>query len=230
MNIFNICIVLILIGFIIGGWKNGVVKETASFIGIIVVFFLSYVLKGIVGNILCEICPFFELDGLISLNIIIYQIIAFVLLFFILLSVYSLLLKISNGLQKIVNSTIILIIPSKILGAIISFIQGWVVIFVILVLLLVPLKNVEQYKESTVSNFILFRTPVLSKAVEPFATGIVEVYKFCDGISSDRVNEANLEAIKIMIKYKIVDKDTVQKLVEIHKLDKIDNIESVLNN
>ena len=139
-------------------------------------------------------------------------------------------LNLAKVLDTAAKLTIVLIIPSKILGAIISFIQGWVVIFVILVLLLVPLKNVEQYKESTVSNFILFRTPVLSKAVEPFATGIVEVYKFCDGISSDRVNEANLEAIKIMIKYKIVDKDTVQKLVEIHKLDKIDNIESVLNN
>ena len=144
LNIFNIGIVMILIAFIIAGWKNGGIKETASFIGIILVFFLSYVLKGIVGNFLCTILPFFKLKGFVSLNILIYQVVAFVLLFIILLSLYRLLLKISNGLQKIINATIILVIPSKILGAIMAFIEGWIILFVILVLLILPFKDVDQ--------------------------------------------------------------------------------------
>ena len=42
LNIFDIGIVLVLIGYIIGGWKQGVVKETTSFIGIIIVFKYTY--------------------------------------------------------------------------------------------------------------------------------------------------------------------------------------------
>lgn len=230
LNVFNIGIVLMLIGFIIGGWKNGVVKETASFIGIIIVFFLSWFLKGIVGNFLCTILPFFKFDGLISLNILIYHGIAFIVLFSLLMGLYRLLLKISNRLQKLINYTIILIIPSKILGAIISFIEGWIIIFIVLLALLVPLKDYDQFKDSEVNNFILFNTPILSKTVKPFTDGIVEIYEVSNKIANKEIeiNEANLKSIDIMLKYKLVDKKTIDKLQEKEKLKDIKDIDSVL--
>lgn len=232
LNIFNIAIILILIGYIIGGWKNGVVKETTTFIGIILVFFLSYFLKGIVGNFLCTILPFFEFDGLVSLNILMYQGIAFLLLYSIFMALYRLLLKISNGLQKIVNATIILVIPSKILGAIIGFIEGWVFLFILLIVLLVPLKDFDQYKNSTLTNLVLFKTPVISKTVKPFTKGVVEINDISKKIANKKIeiNDANLESINIMLKYKIVDKKTIEKLVEIKKLDSVKNIDSILVN
>ena len=60
MNIFDIGIILLLcMGFIVG-WKNGVIKELVSFVGIIIVFIISYQLKGIVGNVLCKLLPFIK--------------------------------------------------------------------------------------------------------------------------------------------------------------------------
>lgn len=236
LNIFDIGIILMFIGYIIGGWKQGVVKETASFIGIIIVFFLSFALKGIAGNFLCTILPFFNfgsyIRGLISLNILIYHAIAFFLLFSIFMGLYKLLLKLSNGLQKVINATIILQLPSKICGAIISFIEGWIIIFIILVVLIVPFRGVDQFKNSNLSNLILFKTPVLSKTVRPFTKGVVEIYKVSSKISMQEIsiNDANLESINIMLKYKLVDKKTIEKLVRIHKLDDIENIDSVLIN
>lgn len=231
LNIFDIGIVLVLIGYIIGGWKQGVVKETTSFIGIIIVFFLSWFLRGIVGDFLCTILPFFKFDGLSSLNILIYHGIAFFLLFSILMGLYRLLLKLSNGLQKIVNYTIILIIPSKILGAIIGFIEGWINIFIILLVLLIPLKDFDQYKDSKVNNFILFNTPVLSDTVKPFTKGAKEIYKVTSKIAKKDIemNEANLESIDIMLKYKLVNKETIEKLVKSNKLENVENIESILS-
>ena len=232
LNIFDIGIVLILIGIIIGGWKQGVVKETVSFVGIIVVFFLAWLLKGIVGNFLCAILPFFEFDGLVSLNILIYHAIAFILLVSLLMGLYRLLLKLSNGLQKLINYTIILIIPSKIAGAIIGFIEGWIKVFIILILLLVPLKDFDQFKDSKLNNIVLFHTPVLSDTVKPFTKGVVEIYDVSSKISLKEIemNEANLESINIMLKYKLIDKETIEKLIELNKLDKIKNIESILTN
>ena len=230
LNVFSIGIVLILIGYIIGGWKNGVVKETASIIGIIIVFFLSYYLMGIVGNFLCTILPFFKFDGLVSLNILIYQAIAFILLFTIFMSLYRLLLKISNGLQKIVNATIILIIPSKILGAIMGFISGWITIFVILLVLLVPFKDVKEFNVSTMNDVVLFHTPVLSDIVKPFTKGVIEIYDTSSKIANKDIDmdEANTKSIDIMLKYKLVDKNTIKKLIELDKL-KIKNLDSVLS-
>ena len=232
LNIFSIGIILMLIGYIIGGWKNGVVKETVSLIGIIVVFFLSYLLMGVVGNFLCTIMPFFKFDGLVSLNILIYQAIAFFLLFSLFMIIYRLLLKISSGLQKLINATIILIIPSKILGAIIGFISGWISIFIILLVLLVPLKDYNQFKDSTVNNTILFNTPILSDTVKPFTKGAIEIYDISSKIVNKKIdmNEANLKSINIMLKYKLVDKNTIEKLIESKKLDKIKNLNSILSN
>ena len=229
INIFDIAVVLILVGYIIGGWKKGVVKETTTFIGLIIVFFLSYYLKGIVGNFLCEICPFFEFDGFISLNILIYQGIAFVILFSLFMTIYNFLIKVSNGLQKIVNATIILAIPSKVLGAIIGFIEGWITLFIIIMVLIVPLRNFDQYKDSTMNNLILFKTPILSKTVEPFTKGVVEIYKISSKIANKEIetDEANIKSIKIMMKYKLVDKNTIKGLIKSGKLDKIKDIDNV---
>ena len=230
LNIFNIGIILVLIGYIIGGWKNGVVKETTTFIGIILVFFLAYFLKGIVGNFLCTILPFFEFDGLVSLNILIYQGIAFLLLYSLFMGLYKFLLKVSNGLQKIVNATIILIIPSKILGAIIGLIEGWVFVFIVLLVLLIPLKDFNQFRDSEINNLVLFHTPVLSDTVKPFVNGAKEIYEVTSKISMKKIdtNEANLKSIKIMLKYKLVNKKEIRKLVEQGKLSEIKDIESII--
>jgi len=230
LNIFNIGIILVLIGYIIGGWKNGVVKETTTFIGIILVFFLAYFLKGIVGNFLCTILPFFEFDGLVSLNILIYQGIAFLLLYSLFMGLYKFLLKVSNGLQKIVNATIILIIPSKILGAIIGLIEGWVFVFIVLLVLLIPLKDFNQFRDSEINNLVLFHTPVLSDTVKPFVKGAKEIYEVTSKISMKKIdtNEANLKSIKIMLKYKLVNKKEIRKLVEQGKLSEIKDIESII--
>ena len=53
MNIMDIGIILLLIMFIIVGIKRGVIKEAVALIAIILVFVLSFSLKGIVGNLLC---------------------------------------------------------------------------------------------------------------------------------------------------------------------------------
>ena len=104
--------------------------------------------------------------------------------------------------------------------------------FIILILLLVPLKDFDQFKDSKLNNIVLFHTPVLSDTVKPFTKGVVEIYDVSSKISLKEIemNEANLESINIMLKYKLVDKETIEKLIELNKLDKIKNIESILTN
>ena len=168
LNIFDVGIILLLIMFLIVGFKNGVIREAFALIGIIAVFILSFVFKGLLGNLMCIILPFFKLSGVIEgfsvINILIYQIIAFMLVFAILLTIYEIFLKISKFIQKLVNLTIILILPSKLLGAVVSLIKGVIVLFAVFIVLMIPLKNSKLFTGSTMVNQILYKTPILSQS------------------------------------------------------------------
>lgn len=234
LNIFDVGIILLLIMFLIVGFKNGVIREAFALIGIIAVFILSFVFKGLLGNLMCIILPFFKLSGVIEgfsvINILIYQIIAFMLVFAILLTIYEIFLKISKFIQKLVNLTIILILPSKLLGAVVSLIKGVIVLFAVFIVLMIPLKNSELFTGSTMVNQILYKTPILSQSSNNYINTVEEIYNLAEKVSNKKIstNAANLELLDMMLKHKIVNKSTVESLVKLHKLDDVNNIEKVL--
>ena len=234
LNRFDVGIILLLIMFLIVGFKNGVIREAFALIGIIAVFILSFVFKGLLGNLMCIILPFFKLSGIIEgfsvINILIYQIIAFMLVFAILLTIYEIFLKISKFIQKLVNLTIILILPSKLLGAVVSLIKGVIVLFAVFIVLMIPLKNSELFTGSTMVNQILYKTPILSQSSNNYINTVEEIYNLAEKVSNKKIstNAANLELLDMMLKHKIVNKSTVESLVKLHKLDDVNNIETVL--
>ena len=234
LNIFDVGIILLLIMFLIVGFKNGVIREAFALIGIIAVFILSFVFKGLLGNLMCIILPFFKLSGVIEgfsvINILIYQIIAFMLVFAILLTIYEIFLKISKFIQKLVNLTIILILPSKLLGAVVSLIKGVIVLFAVFIVLMIPLKNSELFTGSTMVNQILYKTPIRSQSSNNYINTVEEIYNLAEKVSNKKIstNAANLELLDMMLKHKIVNKSTVESLVKLHKLDDVNNIETVL--
>ena len=224
LNIFDIGIILVLISFIVVGFKKGVIKELVSLVGIILVFILSWNLKGFIGNFLCLNLPFIEFKGAISnissLNIMMYQMIAFIIIFSLLLGIYSISLKISRIVQKFVNMTLVLWIPSKILGAVVSFIKGYLILFIIFVFLMIPLGNYSIFKESTFIDIILNKTPIVSKHTSSFTKPISEIIDFSKKVNNKKITakEANKRAISIMINYDVVDKNTIEKLYEKKKI------------
>ena len=224
LNIFDIGLILVLISFIIVGAHRGVIKELVSLVGLIVIFILSWQLKGIIGNILCIFLPFFEFKGSIagisSLNIMLYQLIAFLIVFGLLLGIYVFTLKLSRLVQKIVNATIILVIPSKILGALVSFIKGYLIVFIISVILIIPFANVEMFRDSTIINIVLYKTPLLSKYTSTFTKPISDIVELSNSVKDNKItsNEANNKAIEIMLEYNVVDQNTVDKLDDLGKI------------
>ena len=236
MNIFDIGIILLLIMFAIVGWKQGAIREIVSLAGIIIVFIIAFTFKGVLGNFLCMLLPFFKfarpLEGMVSLNIFIYQLIAFLVIFALLLGLYSIFLKISKILQKIVNMTIILWLPSKIIGAVVGLIKGYIVLFAVFIVLMIPLYNQELFTSSKMVGTLLYNTPVLSAKTENFTSSIKEVNNLMHEVVNKNIttNEANLSAINLMLKYDIVKKETIERLIKLHKLDKVSNLDSVINN
>lgn len=224
MNIFDIAIILILLMFLIVGWKRGVIKEIVSLVGIVLVFVLSFQLKGVLGNFFCKSLPFIPLKGrmedITSLNLLLYQLLAFILIFCVLIVIYEILMKLSKWVQKIVNLTIVLILPSKILGALLSFIKGYIILFAVFIILMAPLGNSKIFKESTLMNGILYNTPVLSTKTKDLTTSIKEIYKLGEKIAKNKITkeEANKKTMEILIKYDIVNEELVEDLIKDKKL------------
>lgn len=224
LNIFDIGLILVLISFIIVGAHRGVIKELVSLVGIIVIFVLSWQLKGIIGNALCIYLPFLEfkgsISGISSLNIMLYQLIAFLIVFGLLLGIYTFTLKLSRLVQKIVNATIILVIPSKILGGLVSLIKGYLIVFIISVLLIIPFGNVEMFRDSTVINIVLYKTPILSRYTGSFTKPVSDIIELSSSVKDNKItsNEANRKAVEIMLEYNMVDQKTINKLENIGKI------------
>lgn len=222
MNVFDIGIILLLaLGFIIG-FKNGFIRQGISLIGIIVIFIVAYFTKGYIGNFLCTNLPFFDyfgpLKGLTTLNIITYQLIAFLLIFTILLIVYIIVVKISKIAEKIVDATIILWLPSKLLGAFLCLIEVFLLLYTVLLLLSVPLSTNEYFHNSKGVNIILYKIPFLGNT--KFSKSVKEVSKLTNDIKDKKISneKANKKILVILVDNKVVDIDTINTLNEQGKL------------
>lgn len=234
INILDVAIILILIMSAIVGFKRGAIKEIVSLVGIIIVFIVAFSLKGVLGNVLCKWLPFFNfagnLEGVTVLNILLYQLIAFLIIYSLLFSVYMIVMKISGIVQKIIHMTVILWLPSKLIGAVVAFITGYVMVFVVLLALLIPLKDTDMFKESKFANYVVYDTPILAGSAENISRSINEVYTLGEDLSKGDIskNEANLETMDILLKYKIVSPKTAKELVALDKLDGISGLDSVI--
>ena len=222
MNIIDVVIFLLIILSFINGYKRGVLKEVVMLCGTIVIYIVSFLLKDKLGLILCKILPFFNLDGLVSLNILIYQLIAFFLIASFLFSIFGIVLKVTGVLQKLVNMTNILTIPSKILGGILGLVEGYIVIFALLIILSVPFKNIDIFKNSNLNNKIITSSPILSSTLGNLDDLIIDIYdiKIDKDQDNDKMNDKILD---MYIDYNVISREDLDSIIKSGKLDKAKN-------
>ena len=87
MNIVDIIIVVILLSFAMIGFRRGVISSLVAFLGFIVIVCLAYLFKNVLGDFLILNLPFIKFNvggGSVVLNIVMYQMIAFLVILIIL--------------------------------------------------------------------------------------------------------------------------------------------------
>lgn len=232
MNIFSVIVILLIISSGVMGLKKGFLKESVVFIGTILVYIISFLLKDKIGLVLCKWFPFFYFDGLQTLNILVYQLIAFIFIATILFSIATIIFKLTGIIQKLVDITIILTLPSKILGFIFGILEGYIVMFLILIILAIPLRNVELFKESTVVTKIMYNSPILSKTLGGVPKTIEDILDVTTEIQKTdyNKNKVALDIMKIELDHNIISKEDTLDLIERGKLDKVQGIKSFVKN
>lgn len=224
IGIVDAFIIGIILIFGVGGLKNGFFKQTVITIGTILLFVISYYLKDFVADFLSYNLPFFDFGGdmigLVSLNIIMYQLIGFILVFVVLSVIFGIIVKITGIFEKILKFTIILGIPSKILGFLLGLVEGYVVVFIALFFLHQPIVDVKVLGDSKFMDPILSSSFVLSNVVSDTNDVIDEVYVLVDDYLKDKdVHKFNVKSIDTMLKYKVIDVDYIDKLIEKDKIN-----------
>ena len=233
MNIIDIVIILFILLIGVIGWHNGVIKTTVAAIGILIVFVLSFYLKNPIAEWMSLNLPFFNFWGdfknVTILNVVIYQLLSFIIVFSILMIFYNIIVKLSSFIEKLLKCTIILGIPSKILGFIVGIIEGQIIIAVILIFLSLPIFGIDLVHKSKLKGFILESTPIVGNLSKNTSIATNEIMELRNKFSSDSTkDEFNKNCLDIMLKYNIIEVDYATKLLNSGKL-KIDNYERILN-
>lgn len=233
MNFVDICVIIFIIFGALIGFKRGFTKELVEAVGFIAIVIFAYLLKNPLSVFFYEHLPFFKigiLKGAEVLNILIYEILAFIVVLGILGVLLKVALMASSLFEKILNATIILSIPSKILGAIIGIFHHYIIVFVVLYALTLLCFDYEIVSSSKYREKIVDNTPVLSDFIDN-SVNVVDEFKILKEKYDDKTiseSDFNCSAIKLFLKYKLVDSDSVSKLIESGKINAFDNYSSCI--
>ena len=232
MNLVDIAIIIVLILGAVVGYRRGFTTQLLSLCGFVVIVVAAFLFKNPVSMYLYEHLPFFNFPGILSgisvINILLYEAIAFFIVFIGLYLVFKVILMVSHIFEKFLSMTILLGLPSKILGAILGVLENYLVAFIILYIISLPIFNINIIKDSKLRMTILEKTPVLNlyanSTVKVGSEFWVLAEKYKSGTDPEQFN---LETLNILLKYKVTSVDSVDRLVEKNKIQ-INNIESVL--
>jgi len=216
----------------IAGFKRGFFSEVVSLVGFVLVLYIAFTFKEYLAIIFFKCFPFFNFggafDGISVINVLMYEIIAFLVIFIVLGIILKVILLATNLLERILKATIIFGFPSKVLGLVVGAAEGYLIAFIILMFLNQPTVAYNAVSDSRFGNKILNDTPYVSEQTKGIVSSATELYdlkeKFKD--SSD-ANKFNKEALNVLLKNKIVKVSSIDILVSNDKL-KIAGIEDVL--
>lgn len=228
-NIVDIIIIIFILLCGVVGYKRGVFKQLVLCVGLILIFYLAYKFKDPLGEFFLLRLPIFDFPnlfkGVVTLNIIVYQTLAFVLVLAVLLLIFDFILSITGLFEKLLRITIILGIPSKILGFIGGLIEGYVIAFVILFFLTQPAFSFQFFQDSNLSQKILTSSPVLTDITKDTVEVVKEIYALKDEKDTKALNQKSLD---IMLEHGMITYDTAKKLSDEGKIN-FEGIDEVLN-
>ena len=230
MNIVDYIIIIILVLCALKGFKQGMLPSIINFVGTFLVFIIAFYLKQPISTLMYENLPFLNFAGIFkgvyAVNILFYEVIAYGLTILLLAILFGIVKRISVIFNKILNATVILTFPNKIIGSIIGIFEGFLFTFILLNVGSVVNTTTEYVNNSKYSGIILTKIPILNNVTGELTKSYSEIY---DTIVNNKnnTNKANLETIDILMKHNILSYDSAKKLVDDNKLN-IDDINNVI--
>ena len=225
LQLIDFIIIFILIGGAIIGYKKGFIKSVVSFIGVIIVLLLAFLLKNPLSEFMYLHFPFMNFGGQFAnislINILIYEAIAFLVLVLIFGFIMKLIIVLTGILERIARLNSILGFLSKILGLLFGFIKTYLIVFAVFFLLHYFVNINPFIEQGVITSKIVYETPVLSSSAKDERITfdeIVELQNKCKTAKGEDMIKCNQESLDIMLKHNVLKPETAKKLVDSNKL------------
>lgn len=231
VSIIDAIIIIMLLFGAVFGFKAGVIKSAVSFLGTLLIIFLAFQLKNPISEFLYMHLPFFNFNGALAgvtvFNVLIYEGIAFLIVFAILEILLKVVIIASGILESILRLTIVFGLFSKILGLFFGFIEYYVIIFAGLFMLNCFSNIAFLIKDSSLATNILNNTPILTEQFREPKAAIDEILSLSTTYKNDK-DGYNTKALEILIKYNVISKEQAEKLISKKKID-IPNAQGIID-
>ncbi|NLD79263.1 MAG: CvpA family protein [Mollicutes bacterium] len=223
MNLVDVIIILVIgLGAVLG-FKRGVFKQAVESLGGLAALILSLIFMRPLAMFLMDIGPTFNfrgmLSGISSINVLAYNFIAFLILIIIFSILLRILLIVADAIERVLKATILLAIPSKILGAILGMFEHYLLVFILLFILTLPIFNFRIINEAGLTSRILGGTPIVSSVASATIDTFNDVYAMSEELSNDS-NRIKLDekVLKIMIDNNLISQEKAKDLYEKGKI------------
>lgn len=220
--IIAIVIVLFLVAEVVEGYKKGFLESGIKLLASIALVVASYLLKNPLAVFLYTHLPFFKFDGLYNgvsaLNIVVYEVIAFVIVFALLFVIF----KIVCGLTKLVDKLLSLIffigVPNKILGAVLGFVQGIVLLYFVIAIFKVGSGVMGYEMKPSLADYVV-EIPILKETFGPMINSLEEIGALAKDFEHTKdKDQFNVEAFDILIDYGIITEENLDILLDSGKV------------
>lgn len=210
------------------GWKAGILKTLVKFVGIVAIIIMALSFKDTIVAVLFKYLPFFNYGGifndLFSINIFVYNAIAFLIIFILLYCLLSIVLSVTGFLNTLLNLTIVWILPSKILGAIVGVLSAWVYLLAAIYILgqLPPVAGIVY--ESNLAPVMMKYTPIVNKMASKTTDGMNDIIKMLKKVDKDTDRESlDLQILTKAMSAGLINQEQFESLILDEKL-KMDNV------
>ena len=220
--------------FLIGlysGYKKGFLESAIRFIGVCASFVVSYLFKNPISVYLYKHLPFFKLNGIFKgvtvINILIYEIIAFIILFTACLIILKVIAKLTGLVDKALSFIFLIGVPNKILGAAMGLVSSYIFIYFIGIIFTFGCSFFNFEVEKSFLNTII-ETPILEKTFGKSINALEEISLLAkDYKDEEEKDEYNYKSLEILLKYKIITSENAKYLSDEKKIN-IENIDELL--
>ena len=220
--IVNAVIILFLVMGVYDGYKKGFIETLFRLVGSIVALVLAYIFKDRLSVLLYTHLPFIKLGGLFrgvsAINILIYELIAFVLIFIVVILVIDLIVKTSGLIEKLLKIIPLFDLLNGVLGAVIGLVQTVVILYFVIFVFKFGCNLFGFQMQPSLADNVL-EISLLDDRFGSTITSFNEIAEMAKKYENQKdKTELNDKCIDILLEYKIITKENLDVLIKNHKV------------
>ena len=219
--IVNIVIILLIVLATIDSYKKGLFDSVIKFLGFIIACVVAFTFKNKLSVLMYTYLPFFKFGGSIkgvtAINILLYELIAFLIIYIVAKLVINLIIKMTGIIDRLVKLIPIIGFIDQLLGAIVGFIDAIVVLYLVIFIFKFGCNMFGVYVKPSLADNIM-EIPILNDKFGSSLSAFDDIIALKDDYNSSEADVFNNKAIKILLDKNVLTQDNLDLLIKKKKI------------